>query len=313
MLPIIAVFVTITLVIIVVGTALLRLNRDPISERLRTFVREQHAQTDVRAGNPLIDSLADQLPQVRMDNGRLDRELRQGGFYSPTARNEYLAIRNGLVIGAILVTGIIAVAIGPERQDLVVRVLLGGLIVTAIAWALPRVILRSVVKRRLQRIAYGLPYALDMITMCTAGGITLRDALVQVSREVYLGHPDLAVELVILRQHAELNSLDFALRQFSARINIPEITAVSALVSQTHRLGVNAAATLQEYADLIRQKWRHEADERANSTSIKLLFPLALCLMPSAMMLLWGPAAVELAKFLQGGMAAVQSELRQVP
>jgi tight adherence protein C len=313
MLPLIAVFVTIALITFIVGRSLLRLNRDPISERLAAFVRENDTQAELRPTNQLIDSLADQLPHVKMDNGILDRELRQGGFYSPTAKVEYLAIRNGVVIGTIIITGILAVAIGPERQDLVLRVLFGGFIIACVAWAVPRVILRAVVARRLQRIAYGLPYALDMITMCTAGGITLRDALVHVGKEIYLGHPDLAIELVILRQHAELNSLDFALRQFSARINMPEITAVAALVSHTHRLGVNAASTLQEYADIIRQKWRQEADERANSASVKLLFPLALCLMPSAMMLLWGPAAIELTKFLQGGMGAVQSELRQVP
>jgi tight adherence protein C len=313
MLPLLAIFVTITLVTLFVGRALLRLRRDPIAERLDAFVRSTDSQMEIRSSS-LMDSLADQLPHVKADNGILDRELRQGGFYSPTAKVEYLAVRNGIVIGTIILTLILAaVIIGPERQDLAIRVVIMGALVAAVAWALPRVILRGVVARRLHRISYGLPYALDMITMCTAGGITLRDALVHVGKEIYLGHPDLAIELVILRQHAELNSLDFALRQFSERINIPEITAVAALVAHTHRLGVNAAAALQEYADIIRQKWRQEADERANSASVKLLFPLALCLMPSAMMLLWGPAALELTKFLQGGMGAIQSELRQLP
>lgn len=312
MLPLIAIFVTITLVTLFVGRALVRLRRDPITERLDAFVRSTDTQMEIRSSS-LMDSLADQLPHVKADNGILDRELRQGGFYSPTAKVEYLAVRNGIVIGTIIITGIIAVTIGPERQDMVLRVLGGGALLAALAWAVPRVILRGVVARRLHRIAYGLPYALDMITMCTAGGITLRDALVHVGKEIYMGHPDLAIELVILRQHAELNSLDFALRQFSERIDIPEITAVAALVAHTHRLGVNAAAALQEYADIIRQKWRQEADERANSASVKLLFPLALCLMPSAMMLLWGPAAIELTKFLQGGMGAISSQLRQLP
>src|SRR5262249_49985548 len=151
-----------------------------------------------------------------------------------------------------------------------------------------RLILRAVVARRVQRIRHSLPYALDMITMCAAGGISLRDALIQVGREIYTAHPDLAVELVIVRQQAELNSLEFALQQFANRIDTPEISAVSTLFAHTHRLGVNAAAALQEYADIMRQKWRQEADERANASSVKLLFPLTMCLLPAAAILLLG-------------------------
>lgn len=306
-------FVAIALLTFLIGRSLQRMRRDPIRERLESFVRSTDPTADVRSASPFVESLAEQLPQSHNDNGLLDRELRQGGFYAPHARKDYLAIRNGLVIAAVVVTGIIAIVIGPERQELVIRVLIGGAIVAGLAWAIPRLILRSVIKRRLARIRQGLPYALDMITMCTAGGISLRDALVQVGREIFSAHPDLAVELVILRQHTELNSLEFALQQFATRINLPEISAVAALMSQTHRLGVNAAATLQEYADIIRQKWRQEADERANAAGIKLLFPVVLCLLPSAMILLWGPAVIDLTKFLEGGMQAVQGDLEPLP
>src|SRR5262249_22705950 len=90
-------------------------------------------------------------------------------------------------------------------------------------------------------------------------------------------------------------------------------TAVSALVAHTHRLGVNAAAALQEYADIMRQKWRQEADERANATSVKLLFPVALCLLPAALMLLLGPAAVDLAEFLRRDLRSLRTTTVRVP
>lgn len=306
-------FLIVTLITFIIARSIVRLNRDPIRERLEQFVRSSDAEAELRAPSPLVDSLADQLPQVKVDNGILDRELRQGGFYSPTSKREYLAIRNGLVIASVLITGIIAVAIGPERQNLVNRVLIGGALITVLAWAVPRLILRAVVARRVQRIRHSLPYALDMITMCAAGGISLRDALVHVGREIYTAHPDLAVELVIVRQQAELNSLEFALQQFANRIGTPEITAVSALFAHTHRLGVNAAAALQEYADIMRQKWRQEADERANAASVKLLFPLTLCLLPAAAIFLVGPAALEVGRFLQGGVSSLSRTNVNVP
>jgi pilus assembly protein TadC len=305
----IAAFVVIAVLTFIIVRAIQRLSRDPIRERLEEFARESEFDGELRSRSPLVDSLAEQLPQGSRDNGVLDRELRQGGFYLPTARNEYLAIRNGLVIAAVLLTGIVAVAIGPERQTLVVRVLIVGAIAAALAWAVPRLILRAMVARRVRRIRHALPYALDMITMCLAGGISLREALVHVSREIIKAHPDLAVELLIVRQQAELNSLEFALQQFANRIDTPEITAVSSLVAHTHRLGVNAAAAIQEYADVMRQKWRHEADERANARSVQLLFPLALFLLPSAMLLLWGPAAVDLWQFMSTGIDQLRTSL----
>ena len=57
-------------------------------------------------------------------------------------------------------------------------------------------------KRRVERISRSLPFALDMTVMCMSGGLTLREALLHVSREIGIAHPDLAAELAIIQQHA---------------------------------------------------------------------------------------------------------------
>lgn len=280
--------------IFILGVMFRRLQSDPIRERLRSS-----KTAGVSANGALIDSLAAQLPYLTSQIDALDEDLRRAGYYKPTARNEYLALRNGLMILTGLTAASIAVALGPEQDELGLRVLLCGLLLVSCSWALPRVLLNLRGKRRVQRIRAALPDALDMISMSLTGGLALQDALAHVSRELYFAHPDLAMELLIVRKQADLISFDLAFEQFSQRIDSDEVSALSALVLQSRRLGTDIAKAICDYADSMRLMRRQGADERASKAGVKLLFPLTLCLLPAVFILLWGPAVLELVDFLQ--------------
>jgi tight adherence protein C len=304
---ILATFIVVATLTFLLAQSLRRLGQDPLRERIESLAQSEELSPGDRDPGPLVKSLAGQMPRTALDNGELHLALRRAGLFSATARTRYLAVRNGSIIAAILMTATAAVVIGPQRETLVLQVMGVGLAVTVLCWAVPRLLLQFAGARRVERIRQSLPYALDMITMCITGGSSFRDAIVHVGRDIAGSHPDLAVELLIVRQQAELSSLEFALRQFAGRIAVPEVEAIYSLVTHLEKLGVNAGAALQEYADGMRQKWRQQAEERANAATVKLLFPLALCLMPSVLILLWGPAAVDLWKFLkEGGMATLR-------
>jgi len=299
-------FFVVAILTFLLGLSLRRIGQDPLRERLETFAQYSEAANAERDPGPLTKSLAGQLPQS-FDEGVLDMNLRRAGLFSAAAKTRHQALRNGLVIFAVLLTSTIAVLIGPQRESLVLEVIGFGVAAAILGWAIPGLLLQFAGARRVERIRRALPFALDMITMCVTGGSSLRDAIVHVGRDIAGSHPDLAVELLIVRQQAELSSLEFALRQFARRIAVPEVEAIYSLVTHLEKLGVNAGAALQEYADGMRLKWRQQAEERANAATVKLLFPLALCLMPSVLILLWGPAAVDLWKFLkEGGMATLR-------
>lgn len=296
----IASFAVISALVFVLLLSLARLQHDPIRERLAAT-----AQGSVAASGPglftddLAASLTEQLPQASNDSGALDRELRQAGYYRPTARVDYLALRNSLVIAVVVIALMLANGVGPQHQDLALRIGLGGLVVAALCWAVPRLILRAQAKARVNRIRRALPYALDMTTMCLTGGLSLQDALGHVSREIFFSHPDLAVELMIVRQQSEMTSLDHGFRQFADRIGAQEVTALAALITQGQRLGTNVVASLRDYTDNMRLRWRQTADEQSNKVGIKVLFPIVFCLLPAAMIFLWGPALVDLWRFFQ--------------
>lgn len=292
---VLAAFVSIVAIVFIVGRRIQTFTQDPIAQRLATLGQDHSKATATQ----IAASLASHVPQLNIDNSRLDKELQRAGFYQPAARREFCALRNLFVLMSVILTGTVVVAIGPEQHTLAMQCLAAGLAMTALVWAMPSLYLRWRGARRAVRVGQGLPDALDMLTMGLTGGLALPDALAHVTDELYAAHPDLAVEWVILRQHTEMISFDKALNQFADRMDESDIHTMSALLTQGQRLGTNMVQAIYEYADGMRTRRRQQADERSSKTAVRMLFPITLCLLPSVFLVLTGPAMLELWKYLE--------------
>ncbi len=243
-------------------------------------------------------AMAGALPQSMDDQDRIEKDLKRAGYYGMSALVEYLAARNTLVIGFMIIGGGLAVA-SPPNSSLPKSIFLGTGLVVAFAYILPRMLLKVQANRRLRRIETGLPDVLDLIRMCLTGGLSLRDSLERVSREIEPFHPDLAVELEVVRRHAEADTMSKALKEFARRMKTPDVSALASLVSQTERLGTHVAQAVLEFADGVRRQHRQRAEERASKTSIRMLFPVIFCLAPPVFILLLGPPSIQLKNFLR--------------
>ncbi len=226
------------------------------------------------------------------------KDLRRAGFYQRFAFEEFAALRNAMIVGWVLLIGSLIVVAGEPGNNSVPTLLLVGLGGVIVFYSLPRLILRSKANSRMQEIQYGLPDALDMITMCMSGGLAMQQAMTRVSSEVFDTHPALACELKIIGRQMEVGSLDSAMRQFADRIDIPDVQSLTAMTCQTSEQGSNMASAFQEFADGVRRGRRQRAEERGNKTTIKLLLPLVFCLAPPVYMVLLVPAIMELRSFV---------------
>ena len=281
-------FAAIGLVIFVLGLLLVGRQRNDTSvARPLAFGRLTHG-------------LAGMLPLHFERIEGLKSDLLRAGYYHREAHQEYLAIRNLLVVGTALLTVAMMVAAEPS-SNLTMPIFITGSIVSVVLFSAPRLILQIQAANRLKRIQHGLPDALDMLTMTMTGGLPLQQALGHVQREIYSTYPDLACELAILGRHTETGSLDQALQQFSSRIDIPDVQALTALVSQTERLGSNVTRAFRDYSDGVRRGQRHRVEERGNRASIAMILPIVLCLAPPIYILLLGPALLELRNFVVEG------------
>ena len=243
---------------------------------------------------PMIESLAGQFPQAFFAGEELNRDLRRAGYYAPDAKQRFLALRNGLMLLALLAMGITAVAIGPAHRTAVFWTLIVGTVLAIVGWSLPRVIVAVSASRRVHRVSASLPDALDTISMCLQGGVSLQECLAYVGREMAYVHPDLAVELLMVSHQSHINSFDFAFEQFAYRVDAPEVVALAALVSQNQRQGTGVVESIHEFADNLRLKRRQLAEGKARLAELFLLFPVVFCIVPSVLFLLWGPAVLQL-------------------
>ncbi len=247
----------------------------------------------------LTQGLAGVLPSRRAHRERLARFLRHSGHYHRLAVAEFLALRNVLVVGWLILAAATLVVIAEPAEPVPLWLWVATAIGTILLFALPRLILESLAEGRLRRIEASLPDALDMITMCTSGGLPVQRALARVSDELAGTHPDLAFELRVLGRQTEAGSLETAVRQLSRRIDTPDVQSLAAMIAQTERQGTSVAAAFHEFADTVRQTRRQRADEVGNKTAVKMLFPLVFCLAPPVYIMLLTPAVVELGQFVQ--------------
>ena len=290
----IASFLGISGFVFLVGRLAAQMQRNPVRERLGATVAKNFAAI----GAPLPIDVLD-APQISESTlSEIDKEIRQAGWYRPFAKRDFFAMRNAMVIFCMIAAGGAAVWFGPENPLLVQRAVLVGMGAIALCWAVPRLYLRAQAKNRVARIRRGLPDALDLLTMCMTGGMSLNDAFTHVARDIFFAHPDLAAELLIVREQMDMRSAELAFQQFAERTDAPEVASLASLITQGQRLGTDVAGSIREYADGMRERRRQLADERSNKAGVKMLFPLTMCLLPSVFIILWGPSVLELWQWL---------------
>lgn len=247
---------------------------------------------------PMTTPLASIAPVLEHTWEKIQVEVRQAGFYHFKAAHEFLALRNALCLGVIVLTMLVLIITFDPVNDNPWPVAIAGIVALVFTFGVPRVVLQSLAQKRVRRIQTQLPDGLDMITMCMTGGLSLQQSMDRVANELQSSHADLAMELNLIRRQADAFSLENALEQFAKRINVPEVQTLAALVSQTEQLGSNVATALREFADGIRRSFRQRAEERGNRTSVQLMLPVALCLAPPVYILLLAPAVMELRRFV---------------
>ena len=242
--------------------------------------------------------LAALLPESPARRDRLKRELRTAGFYGPHAWHNLAAVRYLGIMLPLILFGTLLLVVPPQLELLVLAMLV---LASALGWALPRLYVKNKAAGRCHAIEAALPDMLDMLNMCVSQGLTVSDALGRISGELRSVSPDLARELSIVCEQADVGTVEHALRNFADRIDVPEVQSFTSLLIQTDRMGTSVSAALTEYSDNIREGLKQRADEKANKAAFKLLFPTVLCLMPAVYLILLGPAVIELSHFFHGG------------
>jgi tight adherence protein C len=76
-----------------------------------------------------------------------------------------------------------------------------------------------------------------------------------------------------------------------------------AMLIQSERFGTSMGDSLRVHSDNLRSKRNLLAEEAAAKVALKLLFPLIFCIFPTLMVVLLGPAAIQIQRVLMPAMA----------
>ena len=164
-------------------------------------------------------------------------------------------------------------------------------------YMLPEFWLTSRVRSRQHRIRLSLPDALDLLVICVEAGLALDRALLRVSQELRIAHPDLCEELDLVNAEIRVGKTRIdALRELGARTGVDDIKALVAMLIQTDRFGTSVAQSLRVHSDDLRMKRRHRAEEQAAKTTVKMVIPLVLFIFPALFVVILGPAVIALAR-----------------
>ena len=173
-----------------------------------------------------------------------------------------------------------------------IMALIAGLLVP-IMW------LRRKAQKRIDKVRLSLPDALDLLIVCVESGLGLDAALLRISREMSDVAPEFCEELILMNLEISAGKpRQECLRNLALRSGCDEVEALAARISQAAKFGTNLGNSLRIHSESLRQKRRQEAEERAAKTTVKLLFPLVFCIFPAIFVVILGPAALSLIKYL---------------
>ena len=274
--------------------------KDPMMLRLRQL-RALHPSTP-RVGYgerpPLILDLLARLGgfmPARDGRNALRTGLVRAGFRAPQAVAIFLGSK--IVLACLMPVLWIAFATMTGRS-------LGNSLLLTLVWMgvgfyLPTLFIGWRQRERYYQIVSGLPDALDLMVVCVEAGLGMTAALQRVSLELKVASRVIAEEFALVHQQMQTGvSRTDALRNLAQRTGVEDVYALVAMLIQTDRLGTSVANALRAHADGMRVKRRQRAEQMARKAAVKLAFPLVFLVLPALLIIILGPAAIQLMKAL---------------
>ncbi|GLC91554.1 hypothetical protein Tamer19_09620 [Cupriavidus sp. TA19] len=259
-------------------------------------VGKQHAWTEkiARWAQP-VSRLS--LPKEGWESSQLRVRFMNAGWRNAGAAPLYFAAKTVLAV-MLPMAGLIGLNGHPALQDHYMMLSLLGLL-GAIGYYLPNIVLSRKVSQRQRTVFEEFPDVIDLLTVCVEAGLGLDAALMRVADELALRCPVLADELQLMLLELRSGfSKEKALSNLSLRTGVEDVDKFASMLIQADRFGTSLGESLRVLSDMLRTKRRMRAEEQAAKIALKLLFPLIFTIFPSLLLVLLGPAFIQIYRVL---------------
>jgi tight adherence protein C len=174
---------------------------------------------------------------------------------------------------------------------------IGIALLVPLTYMLPDYYLKSKISKKQQDVRRSLPNALDLLTISVEAGLGFDQALYKVSSNCKGALGD---EFKRTLKEMEIGvARKDALRNLSKRTDVPELNTFIFSIIQADIFGISIGKVLRIQAGEMRVKRKQIAEEKGMKAPVKLIFPTILFLFPALMVIILGPAAINIMNTLK--------------
>jgi tight adherence protein C len=243
----------------------------------------------------------EKVPEPKLDTpemAKLAKILLQAGYPGARAMHTFQFIRIASAVG-VTVLGLCASAyMGWAGMRTIMAMIIGA----GLGSWLPLYLMMRRAKKRRAEIASQLSNVLDLLVVCVEAGLGVSEAIKVVGHESDRQGQLIGRELAMVSAALNTGSgLGTALRRLAERTDIEDIKPLAATMIQSEQLGSQMAPALRSISDSLRNSRRIRAEEAAQKTTVKILFPLVFFILPAMMIVIVGPAMIQIMKAMSQG------------
>jgi len=228
--------------------------------------------------------------------------LIRAGFYDPKAVTVYFGTRVFAAL-ALALAAMLGLPLLNTNQNIVPIGLLpvfGGL-AAAVGYIVPALYLSRRTHSRQLQVREGFPDALDMMLVCVEAGLGLAAAIERVGTELSKANAVLAENFKLVGIETRAGKpREEALRNLAQRTGVDDVSSFVTMLIQTEQLGTSIAETLRVYAFEMRNRRLLRAEEQANKLPVKIVLPLAFCILPCLWIVIFTPLVIKIMRGFAG-------------
>lgn len=219
--------------------------------------------------------------------------LAAAGYRGPQAEIGFLFSRAASLIGFLLATLAYFYLFDESEKDLLV---VSASCITAglVGIRAPEMYLKNETTKRQSSMRRAFPDALDLMLICVESGISIEVAFRKVGEEIGAQSVPLAEEFALAT--AELSYLPERKQAYvnlATRTGLDSVKQVALVLSQAEKYGTPLGQALRTTAKESREARMIEAEKIAAALPPKLTVPMILFFLPVLMLVVMGPAAIQ--------------------
>ncbi|MBB5372345.1 type II secretion system F family protein [Acidocella aromatica] len=166
---------------------------------------------------------------------------------------------------------------------------------------LPETIATNIRTKHLEKVAAGVPDALDMLVICADAGLALEAGIARVAQEISTLNPALASELQQTSHELQIGAdMRHAMDNLGERTGLETLKRLATTLAQSLQYGTPLTQALRSLSAELRAEALVKFEERAGRLPTLMTMPMILFILPCVFLIVAGPAIINVMATMHG-------------